>query len=562
MFLFLKMINSKNNLSVKTKLFLLIILITAAFFRFYNLNWDEGHFFHSDERNIAMGVANITLFSQMDPKFYAYGGLLIYIYKITADIIGLVMSIPHFAQDWAYINVLGRYYSAFFSTMTIIPLFLLGMKLFNKNIAFITIIFYAFTVSSIQTAHFSITENILTLLLITISYTALLYYQKQVFKYIVFLGILLGLAISAKTTGVSYFLIPAVLLITLLIQKKLAVPKLFLSGITLVGFALLIFTITSPFTFLNWSEFIKSMKFENEVVLGINPVVYTLQFTNTIPYLFQIKNLFWQIGPVFIFSLLGVFSVIYLIIKKKSVPLLVIFLFPIFYFLYVGSWHTKFIRYMVPLIPFFLLAAAYFLYNLQKKYKATGSAIISLMVFLSAAWSIAFFSIYTRPQTRIAASEWIYQNIKPGSRILGEHWDEGLPVPRKSGSPENYSISQLTIYEPDTKEKITYYADMLSTADYITITTRRLYGTLLYLPEKYPLTSKYYSLLFSGKLGFTQEAKFSSYPSILGFTINDDASEETFQVYDHPTSFIFKNKKKLSSEEIEKILHSNVDNLD
>lgn len=552
------MMTSRLTKNFQTKILLFLILLLAAFFRFYNLNWDEGHFFHSDERNIAMGVANLTLFSQMDPKFYAYGGFLIYIYKITADIVGFILSIPHFASDWAYINVLGRYYSAFFSTMTIIPLFHLTRTLINKKTAFLCVILYAFTVSSIQTAHFSITENLLTFLLVTVTYLTVLYYTHQQTKILLITGVLLGIAVATKTTGLSYFLIPGVLLLTLLFQKKISFLKATSTGIMVLILSFVTFVSFSPFTFLNWDAFYQSMRFENEVVLGINPVVYTLQFTHTLPYLFQLKNLFFQIGPVFIFSLLGALYLFYYAIKQKKWIFMLVFSFPLFYFAYVGSWHTKFIRYMVPLIPFFLILASILLIKLQNSYKKIGIFLVGISVLSSFLWAISFTSIYTRPQTRITASQWIYKQIPPGSRILGEHWDEGLPVPLTTGSPDNYSIAQLTIYEPDTKAKITYYSDVLSTADYLTITTRRLYGTLMYLPEKYPLTSIYYKLLFEEKLGYTKIAEFSSYPTLFGITINDDKSEETFQVYDHPKSFIFKNTKRLSPNEIEVILRKSV----
>ena len=76
----------------------------------------------------------------------------------------------------------------------------------------------------------------------------------------------------------------------------------------------------------------------------------------------------------------------------------------------------------------------------------------------------------------------------------------------------------------------------------------------MFLPEKYPLTSRYYQLLFSGQLGYTQIVRFTSYPSLLGIEINDDQSEETFQVYDHPKVLIFENTGRLDKEDLNKIL--------
>lgn len=543
-----------KHLSTKTRLFLFGIMLLAALFRFYNLNWDSSHFFHPDERNIDNAVAAIDFFTQMDPKFYAYGGFLIYLYKATVDFVSFVLQSPSFAKDWSMINLVGRYYSAFFSTITIIPLFLLTKKLFREKTAFLTCLFYALTVSSIQTAHFSITENLLTLLLVLLSYLALLYYERPSYKLLIVQGVFLGIAIATKTTGISFGLLPAVAFLLLLWHHKQSFPKLLSSGIVLLVVALAVFTLFSPYTFLNWDKFIESMRYENSVAVGTNPVVYTLQFSHTLPYLFQLRNLFWQLGPLMLFALIGVVFFVGTLIRKPKPLLIIFFSFPLLYFLYVGSWYTKFVRYMVPLIPFFLICAAFFLSWFEEKKQTAGMILIGIVYVVTLGWAVAFMSIYTHEQTRISASEWIYSHVPKGSMILTEHWDEGLPVPLDDGSPDLYRGIVLTIYDPDSQQKIDYYANYLSQADYLSITTRRLYGTLIHLPEKYPLTSKYYQLLFSGKLGYEKVAEFSSYPTLFGVTINDDSSEETFQVYDHPKPMIFKNVKHYTFSQLKSIL--------
>jgi 4-amino-4-deoxy-L-arabinose transferase-like glycosyltransferase len=543
-----------KHLSNKTRLILFLILLVAGLFRFYNLNWDSGHFFHPDERNIDNAVAAIDFFTQMDPKFYAYGGFLIYLYKATVDLLGFFFQTPSLAKDWTTINLVGRYYSAFFSTMTIIPLFLLARKLFSQKTAFLACLFYALTVSSIQTAHFSITENLLTLLLVLLSYLALLYYEKPTYKLLMTQGILLGIAVATKTTGIPFGLLPAVCFLLLLWHRKQPFPKLFVSGLLLLLITLAVFTLFSPYTFLNWDKFIESMRYENSVAVGTDPVVYTLQFSHTFPYLFQIRNLFWQLGPLMLFALFGLVYFVQNLIRKPKPLLIIFFSFPFLYFLYVGSWYTKFIRYMVPLIPFFLICASLFLTWVQEKKQTVGTILITILYIVTLGWAVAFMYIYTHEQTRITASEWIYSHVPKGSMILTEHWDEGLPVPLDEGSPDQYRGIVLTIYDPDSQQKIDYYANYLSQADYLSITTRRLYGTLIHLPEKYPLTSKYYQLLFSGKLGYEKVAEFPSYPTLFGVTINDDSSEETFQVYDHPKPMIFKNIKHYTFSQIKSIL--------
>ena len=53
--------------------FISCLIFLAGIFRFYNLNWDLGNYFHPDERNIANAVSQIYFFSQLNPHFFAYG---------------------------------------------------------------------------------------------------------------------------------------------------------------------------------------------------------------------------------------------------------------------------------------------------------------------------------------------------------------------------------------------------------------------------------------------------------------------------------------------------------
>ena len=110
-------------------------------------------------------------------------------------------------------------------------------------------------------------------------------------------------------------------------------------------------------------------------------------------------------------------------------------------------------------------------------------------------------------------------------------------------------------YNPDTDEKIQKTAENLTNGDYLIISSRRLSDSIGRAIQKYPITSQYYNKLFQEKLGYELAQKFSSYPRIGSLIINDDSSEESFQTYDHPTVYIFKNTKKLSPQEITRILY-------
>jgi uncharacterized membrane protein len=534
----------------------LVLIFIAGFFRFYNLNWDLGNFFHPDERNIANAVSQIRFFSQLNPHFFAYGGFSIYLYRFAGEIISFITNNSAWIANWGNIDVIGRFFSALFSTITLLPLYFLAKIISNKKTAFLTIIFYAFTVTSIQTAHFAVTESLIILIGVSICLLSITFLQKPKFYKTFVLAITFGIGIAAKTSAIIFIIMPILAYLFTITERKNERKKIIIYGIISLITAFIVFIIFSPFTFLDLTKFMESMKYESAVATGSLPVVYTLQFDHTIAYLFQIKNFFWQIGLNAIFCILGFIFVLFETLRKKDKKLLVFLILPLIYFLYVGDWHTKFIRYMVPIIPFLLITSSLLLMRIQSRFNRLGNLLIFGLVTVTIVWALAFFSIYLNPQTRITASEWIYHNIPYGAKLLNEQWDDGLPIPINNFSPQEYFITSLTMYDADNQTKVEYLSTNLSSSNYIIFNSRRLYGTLINLKDKYPITSRYYELLFSGKLGYEKVKEFSSYPSFFGFQINDDNSEETFQVYDHPKVTIFKNVANFNTQQLIQILNN------
>jgi YYY domain-containing protein len=177
-------------------------------------------------------------------------------------------------------------------------------------------------------------------------------------------------------------------------------------------------------------------------------------------------------------------------------------------------------------------------------------ACLAAVVIGTVLWGWGFLAIYRRPFSRVTASRWIYENIPAGSRLANEHWDDGMPVSidgklsfRPAGEYNGLSTSsdgQLQMYNEDTPEKREQLYQWLNEADYIIMSSNRLYGSIPRLPMRYPMTTLYYKLLFEGKLGYQQVAQFTSYPTIFGIQFPDQGAEEAFSVYDHPVVTIFK----------------------
>jgi YYY domain-containing protein len=246
------------------------------------------------------------------------------------------------------------------------------------------------------------------------------------------------------------------------------------------------------------------------------------------------------------------------------------------YFLITGSFLVKFMRYMLPITPFLSLMGAEMLLAVQdtmkgkiqdarlKRYLSGILYLVSSIVVISSIfYSLAFVRIYSRPHIWLEASRWIYAHVPDGSTIATEHWDDDLPKPlpeadQNSGA-HGYHRLNLPMYEPDSLDKYALLKDILSQADYIILASNRLYRTIPRLPQRYPISTRYYELLFAEELGFRLEKAFTSYPGLpfnklrtpLRWTIVDDDADESFTVYDHPKPLVFKKERKLSDEDFD-----------
>src|SRR5207249_9789587 len=95
---------------------------------------------------------------------------------------------------------------------------------------------------------------------------------------------------------------------------------------------------------------------------------------------------------------------------------------------------------------FLPLAAVYALVTLLRGRTAAFLATASLLFAATAVYALSFHHIYTEPNTRVAASDWIVEHVPPGETIANEHWDDSLPV---GAAAPPYKLLQLPVFEPD-----------------------------------------------------------------------------------------------------------------
>lgn len=555
----------------KDNYILFSIILLGFFLRIFNLNWDLGYLFHPDERAIIMAVdgleypASFTEFlspaSPFNPNFFAYGNFPMYLLKIFSDLLSLIN--PVLAQ-YGGMHLVGRLINVLIDTGTIILIYLIATKMFDKRIALLSAFFYSIAVFPIQNSHFFTVDIPLTFFTILTLLFLQNYIEKTELKYSILTGISFGLALATKISilPLAFVLVFGFLISHFKKSKSFSLKKIANQAINIILlFTASIFTFftTQPYVLIDFNNFYEQVKLQAN--MGSDPFVfpYTLQYVGKIPIFYEIKNIaFWGLGiPISIFTLLGIIYLTVISIRKyKSSKAILLCIFFWLYFLLVSSYAVGWMRYLLPIYPILTIAASVFSIKILfpffiKKLKLNkkpnlSKAILITFLILNSIWTFSFMNIYTQKNTKVVASEWIHENINQGKTLAVEHWDDILPV----YGGENYNYQTLALYDPDTKEKWITINNQVAESDYIIIASNRLYDPLSkltncnILPENrcYPLTAEYYRDLFSGKLGFKKIPEFSSYPTIpiLNIKINDQSADESFTVYDHPKIMIFK----------------------
>ena len=575
------MVKKKNDAKILFLLFLIILV--AMFMRLYQPDWYNDRQFHPDERwIISHAVPQIKHWGDK-PIGLQYGSLPIYILHVQRSIVFWInRHIPIRDMNAATIGG-ARVISGLLDTGTIIFIFLIARLLFGSGIALLSSFLLAFTVLHIHAAHFYTVDTFVTFFIAGCVYFSARIYKFGDLKDYVLSGVFYGAALASKTAALPVFLVilTAHFLYFFSIKGKTKTAKekrvqAFLnlgSAITVTAIAFFIFM---PHAILNFNQFMRDQNYQKSIlVTGEGDVPYNRQYLKTTPYLYYIKNLvLYTMGIPY--GLLAFFAFgFYLIllfkkIKEGKMPdagLIIVFSFIFPYFLIVGASFGKFNRYMLPLTPFLAIITAKIIYDIygwvkEKKYVILLKYIIILSVIF---YSFSFMNVYFTSHPWIQASRWIYANIpeiKPGSSppqrttILNEMWGDDLPVYADGKHIGIYNNIKWNLQEPDSPRKIDELSSSLAQTDYVIMADKRAYGTYQRIPERYPINYFYYKTMLTEpeKLGFKKIYECAVYPSLFGIKIKDDNADESFQLYDHPHVYIFKNELYLTSQQLKEII--------
>lgn len=454
----------------------LIILAVGVYFRFRGLFWGEYLYLHPDERFLVWVGSSIesvnsigeyfnTHLSSLNPHnrghgFFVYGDFPIIFTRYIAE--GFFEFV-----GWNEITQVGRVLSSLFDLGSVVLIFMIGWKLFNKWVGLLASAFSAFAVLQIQQSHFYTVDTFATFFTTLAIFIAVLitnhrfdkektlnheiipdeeekpksfndyfpFYKLSILSII--FGIVVGLAAASKINTVTISLLLPIAFLILWNKYPVDDPSrktaYIFRDLVLGGFfALLSFRIFQPYAFegpgffglqINelWLNNLREVSAQSSGKVDFPPA---LQWARR-GFLFSAKNItLWGLGlPLSIFVWSGMLTMGWRIVRGEWNKYSLVWFWTVGYFLWQSSLGNSVMRYQLPIYPMLGLLAAWFIHflytykpsnvTLQPLFKIMGLISLFIAVSGSVIWAYMFSSIYEEPITRVEASRWIYENV-PG----------------------------------------------------------------------------------------------------------------------------------------------------
>ena len=301
-----------------------------------------------------------------NPNFFNYPGLVIYINTVIYSLIYCFMNLCNIIHNPTGFQQLylsesltiapfkisfylpSQIITALFSLLGVTCTYLATYKLTEKRlISFLSGLFVATSLLWVSESHFLTVDIPLASLSIATIFTILIIIEKRClnFKSLLVLGVLSGCTISAKYNGFIVFVAVFVTLIFVFRDDYRGLIKklLFLGVVTLA-----VFFISNPFILLDFKVFLSDFLFElNHAKAG------HLGYQTNNAWLFHLTHSLY-LGyslPLLLLSFLGLFW----LAATKSVRVsskLAITVFPLLFYLLMGSSNLAFQRYILPMMPF------------------------------------------------------------------------------------------------------------------------------------------------------------------------------------------------------------------
>jgi hypothetical protein len=409
------------------------ILLLGLFVRLWGITFGLPHVRARPDELFVIGAAIGMHGGDANPRFFDYPGLYLYLVaglyaiyfgigRITGQFTSAEAFVANFREAWAPYFLIPRVTAALLGTASVAVVYGIGANLLTRTTGVISALFLSLALLHVRDSHYATTDVPMTFFVLCAILAATRVQRARRASDAWLAGILAGCATSTKYNAVF---------VTLALAAVEALRAWELRGdwrrmlrethiFRMASGCILIFAATNPYLFLDfgaaWQQ-LSGLALQNEAGMT-PPELLGRGWTYHLP-----NSLRHGLGLPLLAAALAGF--IWMVVRRPGVAL-VLGVFPVAYYAFVGMGHNVFVRYMIPIVPFLCLFAAYAVTELARllaravpagREPAIASVLSLAIVAPTAASSIQFDYLLAQNDNRNVAAEWVHQQVPAGSSI-------------------------------------------------------------------------------------------------------------------------------------------------
>jgi YYY domain-containing protein len=443
-----------------TLVLLIVVLLIGGYLRTVGLDWDEEQHLHPDERFLTMVESSIepvdspgaffqTEESSLNPNnrghgFYVYGTLPIFLVRYAAEWAGMT--------GYGSVYLVGRALSAAADLLTVVVVFFLGTRLFDRRVGLLAAALSALAVLQIQQAHFFTVDTFTAFFMVLALYFAAEVSVEggkppRLSSYLLF-GLTLGMATASKINAAPIALtLPLAALIAYLKaapeDRSNRLPRIVIYLAAGAFTSLAAFRIFQPYAFQGpgllgilpnetWVNNLQALRAQTSGDVDFPPA---LQWARRPVYFSWLNMVVWGMGlPYGLLAWAGFAVMGWNLFKGRNWDrYLLLWSWTALYFVWQSLQWNSTMRYQLPIYPLLAVMAGWLLVALwdsawngwqikslavpRPAARAVTAVLLAAVLLSTAAYAYAFSRIYPEPHPRVEATRWLFDKV-PGAVTL------------------------------------------------------------------------------------------------------------------------------------------------
>lgn len=472
-----------------SKLALAAVLAVAIILRFWALGRGIPYAVQVDEPELVERAFGMMRSGSLNPHFYDYPGLSIYLQLavsiirfITGAIVGTWQSLG--GADSADFYLWGRALTALVGVANVLLVFQIAMR-WGARHALLAAGLLAVNPLHVQYSHFVVPDTLLTFFVTLTLLLSLAASERNTLRSYALAGAAAGLAAATKYDGGIALLLPLIACW----MSTAAKPSRLAAALAACAACVAVFLIAAPYTLLDLPGFLDAFakltrKYQ---IVSEHPEAAWLTY---LKYLAR-RSFGW---PALLLAIAGMILGIVRVVRGPGrIRWALVTTFPLIYSWIICGQYVIVERYLLPIVPMLCILAATAVVSgvsLLRRYeipRAPRTALIAALTIVAllppTLNAIAWDRDAARQDTADLAYAWMVEHIPQGAKVVLE--STAVRLPARTYSARNVAALRLRDYTDWRNEGIEYL-----------VASSQVYEPILKEPQKYPREYAQYMRIF------------------------------------------------------------------